>query len=156
MTEVAAVLRVVGKLLEDLDVVLTRVRPSGIDVLATMAIRQFRQRPAAEWGAEYASFLRQNGASHFSATLVLPRHEVIARLILLRGSQRATLGLLRELPLRVWREVPGTKLRISDFVRAPWQLAQIHFELQRGLRAKLASTKPVLPPTAEFEGSGDS
>ena len=37
-----------------LEVTAVRVRPNGISVLGTTTIRDFAQRPAAEWGKEYA------------------------------------------------------------------------------------------------------
>lgn len=70
---------------EDLNVVVARVRPSGARVLAAASIRRFRERPAAEWGAEYGSFIRSNGAAHLSATVLAPRREVIVRVLNLPG-----------------------------------------------------------------------
>ncbi len=70
---------------QDLRVTVARVRPNGIKVLGSMVITGFRQRPAAEWGAEYAGFLRQLGASHLAATVLLPRAEVVVRQIPMPG-----------------------------------------------------------------------
>ncbi len=70
---------------EDLNIAIVRVRPSGASVLGTTAVRQFRERPAAEWGVEYAGFLRQHGAAHLSATVLIPRRDVIVRTINLPG-----------------------------------------------------------------------
>ena len=53
----------------DLRVIVVRLRPTGIHVLASTVISGFRQRPAAEWGAEYAAFLKRAGAGHLAATL---------------------------------------------------------------------------------------
>ncbi|MGH9657763.1 MAG: hypothetical protein ACRD96_04405, partial [Bryobacteraceae bacterium] len=69
----------------DLVVTVTRVRPSGAEVLGTTAIRGFRERPAGEWGAEYARFLAAHGASHLTATVALPRRDLIVRLVTLPG-----------------------------------------------------------------------
>ncbi|MCS7025540.1 MAG: hypothetical protein NZV14_12135 [Bryobacteraceae bacterium] len=69
----------------DLRVVLARVRPSGIDVLAAASIERFRERPAAEWGQEYNLLIRRHGAGHLSATVALPRRDVIVRTVLLPG-----------------------------------------------------------------------
>ena len=41
----------------DLEVAVARVRPTGVEVLARITIARFRERPAAEWGAEYAALL---------------------------------------------------------------------------------------------------
>src|SRR5271157_4604599 len=72
----------------DLEVVAARVRPTGIHVLGRLAIANYAARPAAEWGAEYSRFLRSLGAGHLSATVLLPRREVIVRQIALPGVAR--------------------------------------------------------------------
>lgn len=74
---------VVGE--HDLTVHLARVRPGGARLLATLRIENFRERPAAEWGAEYSAWLRKNQAKHLPALVVLPRHEVIVRQVQLPG-----------------------------------------------------------------------
>jgi hypothetical protein len=68
-----------------LEVSVVRVRPRGIDVLASTSIRNFRERTAAEWGSEYARFLEEAGASHLAATILIPRREIIARYVMLPG-----------------------------------------------------------------------
>jgi Tfp pilus assembly protein PilN len=69
----------------DLEVVVARVRPSRIHVLGRLTIQNFAARPAAEWGAEYTRFLKSLSASHLSATVLLPRREVIVRQVALPG-----------------------------------------------------------------------
>ena len=69
----------------DLEVVAARVRPTGVKVLGRLVIADFASRPAAEWGAEYARFLSPLGLSHVSATVLLPRREVIVRHLSLPG-----------------------------------------------------------------------
>jgi len=69
----------------DLAVILTHVRPNGARIVASTVIRNFRERPAGEWGSEYMRFLRQNGASHLAATILAPKREVIVRQIALPG-----------------------------------------------------------------------
>jgi len=69
----------------DLEVVVARVRPSRVHVLGHLTVRNFAARPAAEWGMEYARFLKSLGASHLSATVLLPRREVIVRQLALPG-----------------------------------------------------------------------
>ena len=69
----------------DLEVVAARVRPNGVKVMGRLVISDFASRPAAEWGAEYARFLGPLGLSHVSATLLLPRREVIVRHLALPG-----------------------------------------------------------------------
>jgi hypothetical protein len=68
-----------------LEVVATRVRPTKIQVLGRLTIVNYADRPAAEWGAEYARFLKSMGMSHLSATVLLPRREVIVRQLSLPG-----------------------------------------------------------------------
>jgi Tfp pilus assembly protein PilN len=69
----------------DLEVAATRVRPTGIQVLGRLTIENYAQRPAAEWGAEYSRFLKAAGADRISATVLLPRREVIVRQLALPG-----------------------------------------------------------------------
>src|SRR5689334_17473386 len=70
---------------KDLDVVVVRVRPNRIQVLGRRTIENYIERPAAEWGEEYGRFLKSLGVRHLSATVLLPRREVIVRQIALRG-----------------------------------------------------------------------
>lgn len=69
----------------DLEVVAARVRPSRIQVLGRLTIPQYAARPAAEWGAEYTRFVKAAGMGHLSATVLLPRREVIVRQVMLPG-----------------------------------------------------------------------
>jgi Tfp pilus assembly protein PilN len=69
----------------DLEVAVTRVRPNKIQVLGRLTIEDYATRPAAEWGVEYARFLKASGAERLSATVLLPRREVIVRQIALPG-----------------------------------------------------------------------
>src|SRR5262249_30639832 len=48
-------------------------------------IQNYADRPAAEWGAEYNRFVRGLGMGHLSATVLLPRSEVIVRQFSLPG-----------------------------------------------------------------------
>src|SRR5215831_12657648 len=68
-----------------LEVVAARVRPAKIEVAGRLKIENYADRPAAEWGAEYASFLKSLGMGHLSATVLLPRREVIVRHLALPG-----------------------------------------------------------------------
>ncbi len=72
----------------DLDVVVVRVRPSGAEVLGAETIERFRERPAAEWGAEYSAFLTRHGVAHIAAEVLLPRTEVIVRPLVLPGVEK--------------------------------------------------------------------
>ena len=69
----------------DLEIAITRVRPNKIQVLGRLSIENYASRPAAEWGAEYTRFLKTAGVERLSATVLLPRREVIVRQIALPG-----------------------------------------------------------------------
>jgi Tfp pilus assembly protein PilN len=77
---------------KNLEITAVRVRPNGIDVLGTSTIRDFRERRAADWGAEYARFLAEAGATHLAATVLLPRSETIVRQITLPGVSTSDLA----------------------------------------------------------------
>jgi type II secretory pathway component PulL len=70
---------------KDLEVAVTRVRPNKIQVLGRLSIEDYATRPAAEWGAQYTRFLKTCGAERLSATVLLPRREVIVRQVALPG-----------------------------------------------------------------------
>lgn len=76
---------------KDLEVAVARVRPSGVTVLGGATIRDFQERPAADWGAEYAAFLKKLGEQRLSASVLLPRGEVIVRQLALPGVARRDL-----------------------------------------------------------------
>lgn len=69
----------------DLEVCLAQVRPGGALRLGAVRIEKWRERPATEWGREYAKFLARHEATHLAAWLVVPREEVIARHVRLPG-----------------------------------------------------------------------
>ena len=80
----------------NLEIVAARVRPNGVKVLGRLTVADFAARPAAEWGADYARFLASLGLSHVSATVLLPRREVIVRHLSLPGvSGRDIEGAIR-------------------------------------------------------------
>ena len=85
----------------DLHVSLARVRPSGTELLGVLLIEGFSERPASEWGAEYASFLRQHGGEYIAATVLLPRDEVIVRQLSMPGVSD------RDLPQAVMFQIDG-------------------------------------------------
>ncbi len=76
----------------DLEITVARVRPRGIDVLATATIRNYRERSAADWGGEYARFVKECGASHLTATVLIPRRDTIARHIPMSGVAERDMG----------------------------------------------------------------
>jgi hypothetical protein len=69
----------------DLEVAAARVRPSGVRVLGRLTLPRYAERPAAEWGAEYLRFVKSVGMTHLSATVLLPRRDVIVRQVALPG-----------------------------------------------------------------------
>jgi Tfp pilus assembly protein PilN len=69
----------------DLRVLVVRVRPAGVVVAGEMRIEGFDERPAAEWGAEYAAFLKTAGATNVPAALLIPRSQVTVRHLALPG-----------------------------------------------------------------------
>jgi len=80
----------------DLEVVAARVRPSRIRVLGRWTIPNYAGRPAAEWGGEYSGLVKSVGMGHLSATVLLPRREVIVRQLALAGvSGRDREGAIR-------------------------------------------------------------
>jgi Tfp pilus assembly protein PilN len=70
---------------QDLAVTVARVRPSGTRILGAGTIARFRERPAAEWGSEYTDFMKRLGGAHLAATVLLPRRDLIVRLLNLPG-----------------------------------------------------------------------
>jgi Tfp pilus assembly protein PilN len=76
---------------KELQVTIARVRPSETGVLGAATVTDYRTRPAAEWGTELASFLKKLGAGHIAATVLLPRSDVIVRLLHLPGVARKDL-----------------------------------------------------------------
>lgn len=70
---------------QQLRVAVTKVRPSGTEMVGTLTIDAYQGRPAAEWGNEYAALLRRHGVGHLAATVVLPRRELTVRIVTLPG-----------------------------------------------------------------------
>ncbi len=76
----------------DLNVSVVRMRPAGAAVLGVETIENFRTRPAAEWGRQYAEFVKKHGAGHVAAVVLIPRQEVIVRTVAFPGVKDAELG----------------------------------------------------------------
>jgi Tfp pilus assembly protein PilN len=70
---------------ERLEFALVSIRPQGIQIVDALEISRYRERPAAEWGAEYAAFLAKHKIKHIAALAVLPAKEVISRTLTLAG-----------------------------------------------------------------------
>jgi Tfp pilus assembly protein PilN len=70
---------------DSLHIAIVRARPAGPAQVDVAVISAFRNRPAAEWGAEIARFIAASGGSGLAATVLLPRSEVIIRTLNLPG-----------------------------------------------------------------------
>lgn len=70
---------------ERLEFALVSIRPQGIQIVDVLEIQRYRERPAAEWGEEYAAFLAKHKIKHIAALAVLPAKEVISRTLTLAG-----------------------------------------------------------------------
>jgi Tfp pilus assembly protein PilN len=68
-----------------LEAVIVRARPAGPTLIASTVIHDFRNRPAAEWGAELLKFVEAAGGKGLAATVLFPRAEVIVRTMNLPG-----------------------------------------------------------------------
>ncbi len=77
---------------EDLAVVAVKSRPAGVSVLGQTRLEGFRHRPPRDWGSQYAAFLKDLGLTHLSATVALPREDMIVRQLLLPPVSRKELA----------------------------------------------------------------
>ncbi|MBA3976218.1 MAG: hypothetical protein C0504_18580 [Candidatus Solibacter sp.] len=69
----------------DMRAVVVRVRPAGVSLIAETVIQSFRERPAADWGGELQKFLAAHEALPLATVALLPREEVLLRLVPLPG-----------------------------------------------------------------------
>ncbi|HEY2015269.1 MAG TPA: hypothetical protein VGH38_17285 [Bryobacteraceae bacterium] len=69
----------------DLEVAAANLRFARVRVAGRLTIANYAARPAAEWGEEYARFLKSVGMTGLSATVLLPRRDVIVRQVALPG-----------------------------------------------------------------------
>lgn len=67
------------------------VRPGGIRLLDTITINSYRERPASEWGAELQAVLDRHKHPKLTATVVLPAHDCLHRVIAVPGVADADL-----------------------------------------------------------------
>ena len=72
---------------ESMHIAAARVRPGGAPASKILrggfTIENFPQQPAGRMGDHYAAFLRKLGMRHVTATVVLPRQDVIVRPLVL-------------------------------------------------------------------------
>ncbi len=69
----------------DLTIYLARVRPGGPSLLAARVIQDYRERPAAEWGAEFQKLTETFKTGPLPVLAVLPREQVLLRTVPLPG-----------------------------------------------------------------------
>lgn len=101
----------------DLIVYLARVRPGGAALLDTLRIADFRERPAADWGDEYNALLRKHSLTYLSATVVLPREQVIVRRVPLPGVSDQDAPAAIRFQLEALHPFPEDEV-VHDFQRA--------------------------------------
>jgi Tfp pilus assembly protein PilN len=100
----------------NLEAAIVRARPSGATLLATTTIHDFRNRPAAEWGAELLKFVTAAGETRLAATVLLPRTEVIVRGVSLPGvvdKDAANAIALQIDTLHPWFDAGGRDVEIA-------------------------------------------
>ena len=68
---------------DDLLVTALNVRFGKVTLLGERRLREISSRPAADWGAEYASFLKEFDLGHLAAHVVLPSETVTVRVLAL-------------------------------------------------------------------------
>ncbi len=93
-----------------LRVVVARVRPGGVEVVGYHRIDNYRERPASEWGTEFAAFARSAGAKGLPVCLLLPRSETIVRHVMLPGVGE------KDLPAAVGYQLEGLHPYAEDAV----------------------------------------
>jgi hypothetical protein len=100
----------------DLEAAIVRARPSGATPIATTTIHDFRNRPAAEWGAELLRFVTAAGETRLAATVLLPRNEVVVRTVSLPGVADKDTGNAIELQidtLHPWSDGGGRDVEVA-------------------------------------------
>lgn len=105
---------------ESLRVTAVSVRPAGVRLRGRLDIENFPNQPAGVWGTDYAAFLDKVGMHHVTATVLLPRQDVIVRPLPFPGVSDKDLGgaiqfqmeglhpYKDEDVLTSWARLPGT------------------------------------------------
>ena len=91
-----------------------RVRPTGARVIGKLEIENFAHQPAGVWGTEFSNFARRAGMRHVGATVILPRHEVIVRQLVLPGVSA------KDLDAAIGFQLDGLHPYPEDDVVASW------------------------------------
>jgi Tfp pilus assembly protein PilN len=100
----------------NLEAAIVQARPSGVTTIATTTIHDFRNRPAAEWGAELLRFVTAAGETRLAATVLLPRNEVVVRTVSLPGvadKDAANAIDLRTDTLHPWSDPGGRDVEVA-------------------------------------------
>src|SRR5580658_6304784 len=100
----------------DIEAAIVRARPSGATPIATTTIRDFRNRPAAEWGAELLRFVAAAGETRLAATVLLPRDQVVVRIVSLPGVADKDAANAVELQidaLNPWGDTGGRDIEVA-------------------------------------------
>ena len=125
----------------NLEVAVVRLRPGGASLLAATSIVDFRNRPAADWGAEISRILTGAKESHLVATIVLPREEVIVRALPLAGVSD--------------KDIPGAiELQIDTL--HPWAGDEVAMGWTRVSPSLVATTPPFFRKRPEIRTASSS
>ena len=71
------------------DVLVARARPTGPTIAGYHRVDTSGHKAAAEWGSQVNRFLAGCGAQHVAAVVVLPREQIISRIVVLPGVKDA-------------------------------------------------------------------
>jgi hypothetical protein len=107
----------------DMRAVVVRVRPAGVSLIAETVIQSFRERPAADWGGELQKFLAAHEALPLAAIALLPREEVLLRLVSLPGlsdEDTAAAVRLQADTLHPWGDDEGFAIDFQRFAGSPF------------------------------------
>ena len=122
---------------QDLEVALVKSRWKGVTVVAKTTVRDFRRRPAAEWGEECQAFLRSHGFRDMAAMLAVPRGEMIVRLLSLPAVSGSELK-------------PAIRFQVDGL--HPYGEENVYYSFARlDHRAKRAGNSPAEPHAAASE-----
>ena len=99
---------------ETLRISAVRVRPNGARQIGGFSIENPTERPAAEWGQEYAAFLKKLQLTHSVTVVLMPREEVILRQIAVPGVSD------KDLPAAVGYQMDGLHPYAEDDVVSSW------------------------------------
>ena len=99
---------------ESLEIAAVRVRPNSQRVLGRLTIADFPHQPAAQWGADYAAFLRKFDLRHVPAAVLLPRQDVIVRQLAMPGVSK------KDLDAAVQFQLEGLHPYADTDVAASW------------------------------------